>query len=69
MTVSELKTWPSLSPEMAIPKQPMATPAISASVSPARPPPSSATRDTSTTETTARPMPDQDDRPPGAPRG
>ena len=26
MTVSELKTWPSLSPEMAIPKQPIATP-------------------------------------------
>ena len=57
MTVSEPKTWPSLSPEMAIPKLPMATPATSASRSPARPPPSSATRETSTTERTARPMP------------
>jgi hypothetical protein len=57
MTVSALNTLPSLSCAMATPNSPIVVPAMSASLNPSRPPDSSATRDTSTTATTAITMP------------
>ena len=57
MALRSAKTSPVVSWAMATPNRPIATPPVSASVSPARPPLSSATRETRITAATASTMP------------